>query len=76
LVPTYHLLDLFFEAEATRSGKIKISKSPVTYWNRLRFKKALKKRLPSAVTRERDFWPDREEIIFRIQRRDQAAGTE
>ena len=75
LVPTYHLLDLFFEAEATRSGKIKISKSPVTYWNRLRLKKALKKRLPSAVTRERDFWPDRGEITFRIQKRNQAAGT-
>jgi Fe-S oxidoreductase len=46
LAPTYHLLDFFFAPEAILLGKIKTSKFPVTYWNRLQLKKKLKKRFP------------------------------
>jgi hypothetical protein len=53
LTPTHHVLDLFFEPEATLSGKVKFSKSPMTYWNRIRLKKQFKKIIPAAVTRER-----------------------
>ena len=39
LTPTYHILDLFYEPEATLSGKVKASKAPITYWNRIRLKR-------------------------------------
>lgn len=55
LTPTHHVLDLFFDPEATLSGKIKGSKAPITYWNRIRLKKRFKKMVPALVTRERDY---------------------
>ncbi|MBI4768798.1 MAG: (Fe-S)-binding protein [Deltaproteobacteria bacterium] len=53
--PTDHVLDFFFEPEATLSGRIKGSKAPITYWNRIRLKKQFQKMVPALVTRERTF---------------------
>ena len=41
--PTYHVIDLLLEPEKTLAGKVKISKSPLTYLNRLVLKRKLKK---------------------------------
>jgi uncharacterized membrane protein YdjX (TVP38/TMEM64 family) len=53
--PSSHILDLLFEPEATVSGKVKVSHAPLTYWNRIRLRSWLKKRVNAAVTRERTF---------------------
>ncbi|RPH85552.1 MAG: hypothetical protein EHM75_09605, partial [Desulfobacteraceae bacterium] len=53
LTPTRHLLDLFFEPEATLQGRVKPAGPPWTYWNRIKLKKELKKILPVPVSRER-----------------------
>jgi uncharacterized membrane protein YdjX (TVP38/TMEM64 family)/Fe-S oxidoreductase len=53
--PTAHILDLLFEPEATLSGTVKVSRTPVTYWNRLRLKSWFKKNVNAPVTRERTF---------------------
>jgi len=54
VAPTSHVLDLVYEPEATLSGKVKVSKAPLTYLNRIRLKARLKKMAePSAITRER-----------------------
>jgi len=50
---TSHILDLFFDFEATLAGKAKVSKAPMTYWNRIWLKRRLKKMLKTAVSRER-----------------------
>lgn len=55
LTPTHHVLDFFFEPEATLSGRVKRSKAPITYWNRIRLKKRFQKMVPALVTRERTF---------------------
>jgi len=55
LNPTSHILDLLFEPEATLAGKVKISKAPWTYLNRLRLKSYFKKNINAAVSRERTF---------------------
>ncbi len=52
---TSHILDLVFEPEATMSGKVKGSKAPFTYLNRIKLKKQLKNMVNGAVTRERTF---------------------
>jgi len=44
--PISHLLDLIFEPQRTLAGKVKVSRTPMTYWNRLRLKGRLKKQLP------------------------------
>ncbi len=54
VTPTSHILDLMFEPEATISGKVKASRAPFTYWNRMRLKARFKSMLAAAaVTRER-----------------------
>jgi uncharacterized membrane protein YdjX (TVP38/TMEM64 family) len=53
--PTYHLLDLLFEPEATMSGKVSVSKAPMTYWNRKRLKKYFRKNVDAEIEHERDF---------------------
>lgn len=53
VTPTFHLLDLIFEPEATMSGKAKISRAPFTYLNRLKLKKYFQKNLDAVTTRER-----------------------
>ena len=60
LTPTHHVLDFFFEPEATLSGKVKGSKSPITYWNRIRLKKRFQKMVPALVTRERLFQQEKD----------------
>ncbi|MFH2057294.1 MAG: (Fe-S)-binding protein [Pseudomonadota bacterium] len=39
---SFHILDLVFDPEKAMAGKAKVSKSPMTYLNRLRLKKELK----------------------------------
>ncbi len=53
ITSTAHVLDLILEPEAVLKGKVKASESPVTYFNRLRLKRFLKKNSAGAVTRER-----------------------
>ena len=55
LTPTRHLLDLFFEPEATLQGRVKPAGPPWTYWNRIKTEKGIKKTIPAPVTRERTF---------------------
>jgi len=52
--PTSHIIDLIFEPEAALSDKVKVSRSPFTYLNRLRLKKRLKQTVDAAVRRERE----------------------
>jgi len=55
LNPTSHILDLLFEPEATLAGRVKISRAPWTYLNRLRLKSYFKKHINAAASRERTF---------------------
>jgi Fe-S oxidoreductase len=52
-MPASHVLDLIFEPEATLSGNVKVSRAPMTYWNRIWLKSRLKKTLETAVNFER-----------------------
>jgi Fe-S oxidoreductase len=52
-LPASHLLDVVFEPEAALSGQVKVSRSPLTYWNRIRLKKRFRKLVDGKVTRER-----------------------
>jgi uncharacterized membrane protein YdjX (TVP38/TMEM64 family)/Fe-S oxidoreductase len=54
-MPTLHILDLMFQAEAAIHGKIKVSQAPITYINRLRLKRHFKKNMQRSVVRERVF---------------------
>ncbi len=38
-----HLLDLLYDPEKTLTGKVKVARSPMTYWHRFRLKKKLAK---------------------------------
>jgi hypothetical protein len=38
-----HILDIIFDTKAALSGKAKISKPPITYWNRIWLKRQFKK---------------------------------
>lgn len=58
-MPTSHLLDFLFEPEAALAGKVKVSRAPLTYWNRIRLKRHFKKTLKAEITRERTFSADR-----------------
>jgi uncharacterized membrane protein YdjX (TVP38/TMEM64 family)/Fe-S oxidoreductase len=71
VTPTRHILDLLFEPQNALSGKVKVSRAPFTYWNRIRLKARFKKMLASApVTRERTFTaqesPGKRSLIARI----------
>jgi uncharacterized membrane protein YdjX (TVP38/TMEM64 family)/Fe-S oxidoreductase len=52
LVPTVHVLDTLWKGE---DGGSKVTKSPLTYWKRLRLKKWFKTHVDAAVARERTF---------------------
>lgn len=52
--PTTHILDLLCDPENAVKGKAKVSKPPLTYFNRLRLKKGFKKNVAASVTRERN----------------------
>ena len=53
--PTSHILDFLFEPEATLQGRVKVSRAPMTYLNRLRLKSYFKRNVTAAVSRERSF---------------------
>lgn len=52
-----HVIDLFFDTEKVVDGKMKVSKPPFTYLNRIGLKRRFKKTLSVAVTRERPNMP-------------------
>jgi uncharacterized membrane protein YdjX (TVP38/TMEM64 family)/Fe-S oxidoreductase len=54
LTPTHHLLDLTFDPEATRRGRVKPAGPPWTFWNRLKLKRQIKKSVMAPVIRERN----------------------
>ncbi|MBI4634221.1 MAG: VTT domain-containing protein [Deltaproteobacteria bacterium] len=58
ITPTSHIVDLLWAPEATIAGKVRITKGPFTYLNRLKLKKKLKQRISAPVTRERTFTGD------------------
>jgi len=55
IVPITHIIDLMFEPEKALRGKSRVSRAPVTYFNRLWLKRRFKKTLEASVTREREF---------------------
>jgi len=56
--PTNHLVDVLFAPDQTLAGKKKGAGAPFTYLNRLRLKRAFKRKEGFAVTRERTFVPE------------------
>ena len=52
---TGHILDLVFETQTALTPQHKVTRSPFTYLQRLKFKKDIQRRFPAAVTRERLF---------------------
>jgi uncharacterized membrane protein YdjX (TVP38/TMEM64 family)/Fe-S oxidoreductase len=56
VVPTDHILDSIFAPEALVSGKLKAAKAPLTYLNRIKIKRFLKKKHPATIMRERNFF--------------------
>lgn len=55
IMPTSHIIDVLFEPEAALAGKVRVSRSPFTYLNRIRLKGRLKKTVNALVERERTF---------------------
>lgn len=55
VTPTGHLVDLLFEPERTLAGRVRVSRAPFTYLNRLRLKSQLQRTSAGARTRERTF---------------------
>jgi uncharacterized membrane protein YdjX (TVP38/TMEM64 family)/Fe-S oxidoreductase len=55
--PTLHVLDLLFFPDQAASGQLRTAKAPLTYFHRLALKRKIKKALPDAVFRERDYRP-------------------
>lgn len=53
LMPTSHVLDVYFSPHEALAGRIQAAKPPLTYWNRLRLKRILRKRLAKGVVLER-----------------------
>ncbi|MGD9503996.1 MAG: (Fe-S)-binding protein [Syntrophobacteraceae bacterium] len=50
-----HIADILFDPDAALAGKAKISRPPLTYWNRMRLKSYFKKHIPVKISRERRF---------------------
>lgn len=42
MMPTIHIVDLLYRPEAALTGSLKVSRSPLTYLNRLLLKKRMK----------------------------------
>lgn len=55
--PTLHVLDLLFFPDQAASGHLRTAKAPLTYYHRLALKLKIKKALPKAVFRERNYRP-------------------
>ena len=58
LTPTSHIVDFVCDPEAALAGRVKVSKAPMTYLNRLKLKRRFKKEVDASVTRERTFNAD------------------
>ncbi|GFE62632.1 VTT domain-containing protein [Geobacter sp. AOG2] len=56
--PTNHLVDLLFAPEQALLGKKEGARAPLTYLNRLRLKRAFKRKKGYVMTRERAFAPE------------------
>ncbi len=56
-IPTDHILDAVIHPETVAAGKRKAATAPLTYLNRIRLKRYLRKHHPGAVTRERNYKP-------------------
>ncbi len=56
-VPVSHLLDLLFEPRAAMEGRVRVSRAPFTYWNRIRLKSRLKKQMRGAALGRRGITP-------------------
>jgi Fe-S oxidoreductase len=50
---TYHLLDLILFPDATLGNTLRVSRAPMTYWNRYRFKKIMRKNLSAGISGNR-----------------------
>ena len=55
ITPTLHVLDILWDGETDRYGRVKVTKPPLTYWKRLKLKRWFKEHVPAKVTRERTF---------------------
>lgn len=55
--PTFHILDLLFFPDKTAFGRLRPAKAPMTYVHRLALKRKIKKALPEAVFRKRNYRP-------------------
>lgn len=53
--PTFHILDILFDVDAGRPFKMKASRPPMTYLNRLRLKYYLKRTLPVVTSGTRPY---------------------
>jgi hypothetical protein len=65
----FHILDAVLNPQSILSGKVKVSKAPWTYLNRLKMKRLLKKQSTDSVIRERTYCmdlPDRKKGWRRI----------
>ena len=57
-VPISHIADILYSPETAPAGKLKVTRGPFTYLNRLIFKWRIKKELKPAASRVRRFKPD------------------
>ncbi|MGQ9671078.1 MAG: heterodisulfide reductase-related iron-sulfur binding cluster [Desulfosoma sp.] len=48
-----HIMDLLLDGDAALAGRARVSRSPFTYWKRLRLKETLRRRYTGAHLRER-----------------------
>lgn len=53
--PVFHIIDILFEPESVASGKPRVSRSPMTYLNRLWLKHVLRKHENPVFFRERNY---------------------
>jgi len=51
VAPTVHIADLLYRSGS--GGNIKVARAPLTYWNRLRLKRAMRREIRPAVQRTR-----------------------
>ncbi len=52
ITPSSHIIDLIRTPEAALAGKVKVARTPVTYWNRLRLKGMFRKRFSVTINKE------------------------
>lgn len=58
-MPASHVVDLLTDPQAAIAGAVKAARAPATYLQRLRLKRHFRRTVPAAISRERDFAPDR-----------------